>query len=151
MEDRDQTRDSEDNADLSNSNVPPPEVDTSLVKLYDDIRITVRREAGIISSVFPQPATVMQVLLQRIFAQSIQNHIELLLSRSEKCSHLAYLRTLASTHAETKRLIENLKFYCDKEVPLKDSTDINGLASSASPDETLDRCMDDLFVPYTEG
>lgn len=64
---------------------------------------------------------------------------------------MAYLRTLASTHAETKRLIENLKFYCDKEVPLKDSTDINGLISSASPDETLDRCMDDLFVPYTEG
>lgn len=60
------------NADLSNPNLLPPEVDTSLVKLYDDIRITVRREAGIISSVFPQPATVMQVLLQRIFAQSVK-------------------------------------------------------------------------------
>lgn len=57
--------------DLSNPNVPPPEVDTSLVKLYDDIRITVRKEAGIISAVFPQPATVMQVFLQRIFAQSV--------------------------------------------------------------------------------
>lgn len=60
------------NADLSNPNLLPPEVDTSLVKLYDDIRITVRREAGIISSVFPQPATVMQVLLQRVFAQSVR-------------------------------------------------------------------------------
>lgn len=64
---------------------------------------------------------------------------------------MAYLRTLASTHAETKRLIENLKFYCDKEVSLKDAVDANGLVTSASPDETLDRCMDDLFVPYTEG
>jgi hypothetical protein len=81
----------------------------------------------------------------------IQNHIELLLSRSEKCSDLAYLRTLASTHAETKRLIENLKFYCDKELLLKDAADINGLVTTASPDETLDRCMDDLFVPYIEG
>ncbi|KAI7890173.1 exocyst complex component Sec10-domain-containing protein [Mucor mucedo] len=151
IEEIDQVRDSEDNADLSNPNLLPPEVDTSLVKLYDDIRITVRREAGIISSVFPQPATVMQVLLQRIFAQSIQDHIELLLSRSKKYSRLAYLRTLASTHAETKRLIENLKFYCDKEVSLKDAADVNGLVTSASPDETLDRCMDDLFVPYTEG
>lgn len=71
IEESDHVRDSEDNADLSNPNVVPPEVDTSLVKLYDDIRITVRREAGIISSVFPQPATVMQVLLQRIFAQSV--------------------------------------------------------------------------------
>lgn len=64
---------------------------------------------------------------------------------------MAYLRTLASTHAETQRLIENLKFYCDKEVSLKDAADVNGLVTSASPDETLDRCMDDLFVPYTEG
>ncbi|KAI8095157.1 exocyst complex component Sec10-like protein [Thamnidium elegans] len=151
IEEMDNVRDSEDNADLSNPNLLPPEVDTSLVKLYDDIRITVRREAGIISSVFPQPATVMQVLLQRIFAQSIQDHIELLLSKSKKYSHLAYLRTLASTHAETKRLIENLKFYCDKEASLKDAVDANGLVTSASPDETLDRCMDDLFVPYTEG
>jgi hypothetical protein len=63
------------NSDLSNPNLLPPEVDTSLVKLYDDIRITVRREAGIISSVFPQPATVMQVLLQRIFAQSVRYHL----------------------------------------------------------------------------
>lgn len=58
---------------------------------------------------------------------------------------------MASTHAETKRLVENLKFYCDKEVSLKDAADVNGLVTSASPDETLDRCMDDLFVPYTEG
>lgn len=48
-------------------------------------------------------------------------------------------------------MIENLKFYCDKEVSLKDAADVNGLVTSASPDETLDRCMDDLFVPYTEG
>lgn len=75
----------------------------------------------------------------------------MLLLRSERYSELAYLRTLASTHAETKRLIENLKFYCDKEVPLRDAADINGLPTSASPDETLDRCMDDLFVTYTEG
>ena len=59
------------NLDLSNPNIPPPEVDTSLVKLYDDIRITVRKEANIISAVFPQPATVMQVFLQRVFAQSV--------------------------------------------------------------------------------
>lgn len=75
VEEIDNVRESEDHADLSNPNLVPPEVDTSLVKLYDDIRITVRREAGIISSVFPQPATVMQVLLQRIFAQSVNSCI----------------------------------------------------------------------------
>lgn len=164
------------NADLSNPFVPPPEVDTSLVKLYDDIRITVRKEARIISTVFPQPASVMQVFLQRVFAQSvsrnsestekqkridtliplfmlcqIQNHVEMLLSRAEEHSQLAYLRTLASIHAETRRLVDNLKFYCSKEVSLTQATDVSGLVSSVSPDETLDRCMGDLFVPYTEG
>ncbi|KAL1927727.1 hypothetical protein VTP01DRAFT_3548 [Rhizomucor pusillus] len=151
IEEMEDLRSSEDNADLSNPFVPPPEVDTSLVKLYDDIRITVRKEARIISTVFPQPASVMQVFLQRVFAQSIQNHVEMLLSRAEEHSQLAYLRTLASIHAETRRLVDNLKFYCSKEVSLTQATDVSGLVSSVSPDETLDRCMGDLFVPYTEG
>ncbi|KAI8149998.1 exocyst complex component Sec10-like protein [Fennellomyces sp. T-0311] len=151
IEEMEELRRSEDNLDLSNPNIPPPEVDTSLVKLYDDIRITVRKEANIISAVFPQPATVMQVFLQRVFAQSIQNHVELLLSRAQRYSHLAYLRTLASTHAETKRLVDNLKFYCDKEAKLTDAADATGLLTSASPEEALDRCMNDLFVPYTEA
>ncbi|KAI8388105.1 exocyst complex component Sec10-like protein [Radiomyces spectabilis] len=151
IEEMDHIRQSEDHSDLSDPNMAPPEVDTSLVKLYDDIRITARREAEIISDVFPQPAMVMQVFLQRTFAQSIQNHIELLLSRAERYSHLAYLRTLASTHAETKRLVENLKFYYDKEMKLTNTKEIKGLVITASPDEVLDRCMEDLFVPYTEG
>jgi hypothetical protein len=59
--------------DISDPFVSPPEVDTSLVKLYDDIRITVRREAEIITAVFPNPVIVMQVFLQRVFAQSVSN------------------------------------------------------------------------------
>ncbi|OAD70776.1 hypothetical protein PHYBLDRAFT_126230, partial [Phycomyces blakesleeanus NRRL 1555(-)] len=151
IEEMEELRYSEDHSTLSDPNVPPPEVDTSLVKLYDDIRITVRREAEIISNVFPQPATVMQVFLQRIFEQSIQDHVERLLMKAERMSNLAYLRMLASTHAETKRLIENLKFYCDKEASFVNSVDANGLVASISLDQTLDRCMADLFVPYTEG
>jgi hypothetical protein len=46
-------------------------VDTSLVKLYDEVRITARREAEIIIAVFPNPVIVMQVFLQRVFAQSV--------------------------------------------------------------------------------
>lgn len=32
-----------------------------------------------------------------------------------------------------------------------DAVDVTGLVTSASPEEALDRCMSDLFVPYTEG
>ncbi|KAI7864046.1 exocyst complex component Sec10-like protein [Spinellus fusiger] len=151
IEEMEDMRYSEDHTQLSDPYHSPPEVDTSLVKLYDDIRITVRREVEIITNVFPQPATVMQVFLQRIFEQSIQDHVERLLIRAESISNLAYLRTLASTHAGTKRLIENLKFYCDKEASFTNNVDVNGLVASTSPDQTLDRCMADLFVPYTEG
>lgn len=57
--------------DISDPFISPPEVDTNLVKLYDDIRITVRREAEIITAVFPNPVIVMQVFLQRVFAQCV--------------------------------------------------------------------------------
>lgn len=60
-------------AALSNPFIPPLEVDTSLVNLYDEIRNIVRGEVNIISAVFPQPAVVIQVFLQRIFAQSVSS------------------------------------------------------------------------------
>ncbi|KAI8089981.1 exocyst complex component Sec10-like protein [Halteromyces radiatus] len=142
---------SEDDAALSNPFIPPPEVDTSLINLYDEIRTTVQREVAIISAVFPQPALVIQVFLQRIFAQSIQDQVETLLSRAQNISNLAYLRTLASIHAATKQLVDSLKVYCEKARVQSTTNDDTGLVSVASSEETLDRCMDDLFVPYTEG
>ncbi|RUS21835.1 exocyst complex component Sec10-like protein [Endogone sp. FLAS-F59071] len=146
----DEIRYSEDHQELSNPLRAPPDVDTSLLKLYDEIRMTVRREAEIIAAVFPDPGAVMQVFLQRVFAQSIQSHIELLLQRAEKQSHLAYLRTLASTHAETARLVDSLKTYCEKETRLFVAVDTT-VSSAPSIAVTLDRCFEDLFVPYTEG
>ncbi|KAI9287599.1 exocyst complex component Sec10-like protein [Umbelopsis sp. AD052] len=138
--------------DISDPFISPPEVDTSLVKLYDEVRITARREAEIIIAVFPNPVIVMQVFLQRVFAQSIQNLVEQLLEQGENISHLAFLRTLASTHAETVRLVENLKSFCDNEMKLASSKDSSpNWNSSQSLSASIDRCMEDLFVPYTEG
>ncbi|CAM0136693.1 Exocyst complex component 5 [Umbelopsis sp. WA50703] len=140
--------------DISDPFISPPEVDTNLVKLYDDIRITVRREAEIITAVFPNPVIVMQVFLQRVFAQCIQNYMEQLLTHGEKLSHLAFLRSLASSHAETVRLVESLKSYCENEIKLASSNSSTAsiwTSSSQSLSASIDRCLDDLFVPYTEG
>lgn len=57
--------------DLPNPQVPPPAVDQGLVELYKEIRATVKQEAEIINAVFPNPINVMQVFLQRIFAQLV--------------------------------------------------------------------------------
>ncbi|OZJ07024.1 hypothetical protein BZG36_00227 [Bifiguratus adelaidae] len=139
-----------DDHDLGNPLMPPPEVDRVLIDLYEEITITVRREAEIIAAVFPDPSAVLQVFLQRIFAQSIQIQIEFLVSRAEKSSSIAYLRTLASTHAETAAFVDSLKRYCEEEAK-KFFTSASANASSPSLASTLDRCMDDLFVPYIEG
>ncbi|ORX45540.1 exocyst complex component Sec10 [Hesseltinella vesiculosa] len=137
---------------LANPYIHPPEVDTSVIKLYDAVRMTIRREAEIISAVFPQPTLVIEVFLHRIFAQSIQDQVESLFPRSQRISNLAYLRTLARTHAATKRLVDSLKAYCEKELTdSSTSLDDTGLATATSLDDTLHRCMNDLFVPYTEG
>lgn len=42
--------------------------------LFKEIRVTVSQEAQIIKAVFPNPSVVMQVFLQRIFAQVVSFH-----------------------------------------------------------------------------
>jgi hypothetical protein len=77
--------------------------------------------------------------------------VEVLLTRTHNISTLAYLRTLASTHNATKRLVHSLKAYCERGLAQPAMADDSKLVSVDSSEETLDRCMDDLFVPYTEG
>lgn len=57
--------------DLTNPVAAIPPIDAGLIKLYDDIRTTVDQEAEIISMVFPNPAAVFQVFIQRVFEQSV--------------------------------------------------------------------------------
>lgn len=49
-----------------------PKAELGLSNLFDEIRITVGQEAQIITAVFPNPAVVMQVFLQRVFAQVVR-------------------------------------------------------------------------------
>lgn len=49
----------------------PPKNESSLKELLGEIRATVGQEAQIVQAVFPNPPFVMQVFLQRVFAQSV--------------------------------------------------------------------------------
>ena len=42
-------------------------------KLVKEVRTTVSQEAQIVKAVFPNPSGVMQVFLQRVFAQVVSN------------------------------------------------------------------------------
>jgi len=94
--------------------------------LFGEIRATVARESQIVQAVFPNPPFVMQVFLQRVFAQSvrqqilyptpivsdyfqIQQYMEQLLNKGSSLSDLAYLRTLQLVHNLTSILVEDLK------------------------------------------
>lgn len=43
-----------------------------MADLFTEIRSTVETEAQIVKAVFPNPSVVMQVFLQRVFAQSVR-------------------------------------------------------------------------------
>lgn len=60
----------------------PPQTEPNLAALFDEIRTTVEQEAQIISAVFPDPLMVMTTFLQRVFAQSVQGYIEVLMSKA---------------------------------------------------------------------
>lgn len=57
---------------LPDPNLSPPRSEVGLVDLFSEIRATVDTEAQIVKAVFPNPPVVMQVFLQRVFAQSVR-------------------------------------------------------------------------------
>lgn len=58
-------------ASLPNPDANPPKSEIGLLELFEEIRLTVDQEAQIVKAVFPNPPVVMQVFLQRVFAQSV--------------------------------------------------------------------------------
>lgn len=59
-----------------------PKNESSLKELLGEIRATVGQEAQIVQAVFPNPPFVMQVFLQRVFAQSVWYHCSLFFKHS---------------------------------------------------------------------
>lgn len=124
----------------------PPNSEPFLSSLFDEIRTTVEQEAQIISAVFPNPLMVMSTFLQRVFAQSVQGYIEVLMSKAAEVgavgrpasssavvatmesgptlSDLAFLRVLHMARSMALALISDLKVY-----------DFRGAAGGASRDD----------------
>ncbi|KAK4049397.1 Exocyst complex component 5 [Microbotryomycetes sp. JL201] len=165
---------------LPDPDAPAPKSEPGLANLYEEIRITVGQEAQIVTAVFPNPAVVMQVFLQRVFAQVIQAYIETLIQTASSSSSLAYLRILHVARSSTTALVEDLKgheFFRNASAFASSSTSITspvgatftssisdpnapavqtGGASTAAGGVTavstmLDQVIEELFVPYMEG
>ncbi|BFZ62159.1 Exocyst complex component 5 [Saitoella coloradoensis] len=118
----------------------------SLLRLYEEVRMTVEQEIQTIRTVFPVPENVIQVFLQRVFAQSIQQRLEELMDFAERNSTLAYLRCLQSSRTATISLVDDIKEFDTSSASL---SVVDHSASAVSL--VLDQNLEDLFVPYLEG
>ncbi|OJT10352.1 Exocyst complex component SEC10, partial [Trametes pubescens] len=151
---------------LPDPDAPPPVSEPGLQDLFVEIRTTVGQEAQIVQAVFPNPAYVMQVFLQRVFAQSIQHHLEQLIARTTNMPDLGFLRILQLVHQQTSVLVEDLKAYelpsvvprspidaneFDRTVKGMPASAASNTATAATISTMLETAMEELFVPYTEG
>ncbi|KAI1143553.1 exocyst complex component Sec10 [Hypoxylon sp. FL0543] len=127
---------------LADPDAEPPGVEPSLQSLIDEVKIVMQEESFIIKRAFPYYETVLIKFIQRVFQQSIQQRLEMVLEKANTISSLAFLRSLHSSRSYIGTLVEDLKSHGLTEHPEPCSTQIA---------QTLDQQMEELFVPYIVG
>lgn len=127
---------------LADPDAEPPGVEPSLQSLVDEVKVVVQEESIIIKRAFPYCEQVLGKFLQRVFQQSIQQRLEMVLEKASTISSLAFLRSLQAARSCVSALIDELKAHGLTEHP-----------EPVSPQTAviLDQQFDDLFVPYFVG
>jgi hypothetical protein len=127
---------------LADPDADPPPVESSLQSLIDEIKVVMQDESFIIKRAFPYYDVVLTKFIQRIFQQSIQQRLEMVLQKAEEISSLAFLRSLHASRNYINTLIEDLKTHGLTEHPEP---------CSSQTALCLDQQLDELFVPYLVG
>ncbi|KAJ5609878.1 hypothetical protein N7528_009144 [Penicillium herquei] len=119
-----------------------PGVEPSLQSLLDEVKVVVQEESAIIKRAFPYYEQVLGKFLQRVFQQSIQQRLEMVLEKASGVSSLAFLRCLQSSRGYISTLVDDLKAHGLTEHPDPISSQTALL---------LDQQLEELFVPYFVG
>lgn len=127
---------------LSDPDADLPGVEPGLQSLIDEVKVVVQEESTIIKRAFPYPEQVLGKFVQRVFQQSIQQRLELVLEKAESESTLAYLRSLQAARSYITLLVDDLKAHGLTEHP-------ESVTSQTS--QLLDQQLDELFTPYFGG
>ncbi|KAL4887903.1 exocyst complex component Sec10-like protein [Aspergillus ambiguus] len=127
---------------LADPDSEPSKVESSLRSLIDEVKAVVQEESAIIRRAFPYYEQVLGKFLQRVFQQSIQQRLEMVLEKANGISPLAFLRSLQSSRSYISALVDDLKAH-----GLTESPD----PISAQTALVLDQQLEDLFVPYFVG
>jgi hypothetical protein len=136
------TTDNETWEKLADPDSEPPGVEPSLQSLIDEVRVVMQDESFIIKRAFPYYEVVLIKFIQRIFQQSIQQRLEMVLEKADTISSLAFLRSLHASRSYINNLIEDLKAHGLTEHPEQ---------ASAQTMLSLDQQLEELFVPYLVG
>ena len=127
---------------LSDPDAPLPGIEPGLQSLIDEVKVVVQEESGIIKRAFPYPEQVLGKFLQRVFQQSIQQRLEMVLDKANSESSLAFLRSLQAARSYIHTLVDDLKSHGLTEHP-------EPISSQTS--QVLDQQFEELFVPYFGG
>lgn len=127
---------------LADPDSEPPGVEPSLQSLIDEIKVVMQDESFIIKRAFPYYDVVLTKFIQRIFQQSIQQRLEMVLEKADTISSLAFLRSLHASRSYINGLIEDLKAHGLTEHPEP---------CTAQTAQCLDQQLEELFVPYLVG
>jgi hypothetical protein len=127
---------------LADPDSDPPGVEPSLQSLIDEVKVVMQEESFIIRRAFPYYEVVLTKFVQRIFQQSIQQRLEMVLEKADTISSLAFLRSLHASRGYINGLVEDLKAH-----GLTENPD----ACSAQTALVLDQQLEELFVPYIVG
>ncbi|RDW64285.1 exocyst subunit SEC10 [Aspergillus mulundensis] len=127
---------------LADPDAEPPGAEPSLQSLIDEVRVVVQEESAIIKRAFPNYEQVLGKFLQRVFQQSIQQRLEMVLEKANNVSPLAFLRSLQSSRSAISTLVDELKTHGLTEHPETISSQTSLI---------LDQQLEDLFVPYFVG
>ncbi|KAF2831166.1 exocyst complex component Sec10 [Ophiobolus disseminans] len=127
---------------LQDPDAEPPGVEPTLQSLVDEVKIAVQDESATIKRAFPYYEEVLIRFLERIFQQSIQQRLEMVLDKASELSSLAFLRSLQASRSYITQLVEDLKTHGLTEHP-------EPVTSAVAA--TLDQQLDELFSSYFIG
>jgi len=127
---------------LAEPDLELPGVEPGLQSLIDEVKVVVQEESFIIKRAFPYYDEVLARFLQRVFQQSIQQRLEMVLNKADSISSLAFLRTLQASKSYIAALVDDLKAHGLTEHP----EPVNNVTAAV-----LDQQLEELFVPYFAG
>lgn len=127
---------------LADPDTEPPGVEPSLQSLLDEVKVVAQEESFIIKRAFPYYEEVLARFVQRVFQQSVQQRLEMVLNKADSISSLAFLRSLQASRSYIATLVEDFKAHGLTEHPEPVTSVIAAV---------LDQQLDELFVPYFTG